>query len=181
MPIETIEFKGDIYPKFQSEGNAAQFAIPFAKHFCKGVGYDIGYNKPEWKFPGAMGVDDGRVHLPNMPVYVEQCDSEWNATNFPDGPNVDYIFSSHCLEHLPNWVDILDYWATKLKSGGVLFLYLPDFSQKYWRGWHNRKHLHAFTPGIFKHYIKDNSDVWKHGFVSGVDLNNSFMVVVEKK
>ena len=34
--IETIEFRGEEYPSFQTEGNASQFAIPFAKHVCHG-------------------------------------------------------------------------------------------------------------------------------------------------
>ena len=55
--IETIEFNGAEYPKFQAEGNAAQFAIPFAKHFCTGEGVDIGCAKEEWMFPGAKPVD----------------------------------------------------------------------------------------------------------------------------
>jgi hypothetical protein len=55
--METIIFKNKIYPKFQSEGNAAQFSIPYAKHFCKGTGVDIGCNRLEWMFPGALPVD----------------------------------------------------------------------------------------------------------------------------
>ena len=55
--IETIEFKGELYPKFQSEGNAAQFALPFAKQVCKGRGYDIGCNRLEWSFPGSIPID----------------------------------------------------------------------------------------------------------------------------
>jgi hypothetical protein len=31
--MEIISFKNNKYPKFQSEGNAAQFAIPYAGHF----------------------------------------------------------------------------------------------------------------------------------------------------
>lgn len=174
MPIETIEFKGDIYPKFQSEGNAAQFAIPFAKHFCKGVGYDIGYNKPEWKFPGSVGIDDGKI----IDVSGVECSSVvWNATNLPHG-DMDYIFSSHMLEHIPNWVDVLDYWATKLKSGGVLFLYLPHPEQKYWLPWSNRKHLNIFHPNDLKQYFLDNN--FKNIFLSERDLNHSFMIVAEK-
>jgi predicted SAM-dependent methyltransferase len=46
---------------------------------------------------------------------------------------VDYIYSSHCLEHVDNWIETLEYWIKNLKDGGILFLYLPDFSQKYWR------------------------------------------------
>jgi hypothetical protein len=41
--MNTITFNGQQYPEFQAKGNASQFAIPFAKHFCKGEGYDIGY------------------------------------------------------------------------------------------------------------------------------------------
>ena len=95
----------------------------------------------------------------------------------PDG-EVDYIFSSHCLEHLHDWVNVLDYWTSKLKSGGTLFLYLPDYSQKYWRPWNNRKHLNIFTPEIIFDYMDDNG--YKNIFKSGVDLNNAFMVTGEK-
>ena len=51
--IDYIEYKGDKYPSFQTIGNASQFAIPFAKHFCKGFGYDIGCMKKEWSYPGS--------------------------------------------------------------------------------------------------------------------------------
>ncbi len=91
---------------------------------------------------------------------------------------VDYIFSSHCLEHVPDWVFTLDYWYDKLVSGGILFLYLPDFSQRYWRPWNNKKHKHVFTPEIISEYLKYKK--YKNIFVSGIDLNNSFMCVCEK-
>ena len=79
--IETIHFKGETFPMFQAQGNAAQFALPFAKKVCKGTGFDIGFCKLEWKFPGAVGID----------LCV---DDEYNAFNLPDY-TVDYIFSSH--------------------------------------------------------------------------------------
>lgn len=164
--IETITFKGVDYPKYQSEGNAAQFAIPFAKHVCKGFGVDVGCNRPEWSFPGAIPVD------PSI-------DPAYHALNFPPKAyDLDYIFSSHCLEHLLNWVDVLDYWTYKLKPGGSLFLYLPDYSQEYWRPWHNRKHVNIFTPTIIRDCLQDMGYV--KIFVSGVDLNNAFMVMGER-
>ena len=67
--IETINFKNNTYPKFQAEGNASQFAIPFAKHVCKGKGIDVGCNRNEWAFPGAYPID---------PVI-----NEYDALNFP--------------------------------------------------------------------------------------------------
>lgn len=166
MPIETIEHNGIAYPKFQSSGNAARFVREFAKEVCKGVGVDVGCNREEWKFPDAYAID---------PVMTA-----WDAYNFHKNGGLDYIHSSHCLEHLLNWVKALDYWHTQLKQGGVVFLYLPDHSQTYWRPWYNRKHLHAFTPEIIGNYFRDQPAMWKNVFVSGVDLNNSFIVIAEK-
>jgi predicted SAM-dependent methyltransferase len=162
--MNTIEYKNKKYPKFQNEGNASQYAIPFAKHFCKGYGYDIGCNRLSWAFPDARAID-------------LTFNDEWEAYNLPD-TQVDYIYSSHCLEHLPDWVKALDYWTTKLKPKGVLFLYLPHYSQEYWRPWNNRKHLHIFTPEIIRDYLKDRG--FTNIFNSERDLCNSFMVVGEK-
>jgi predicted SAM-dependent methyltransferase len=160
-----IDFEGNSYPKFQAEGNASQFAIPFAKHFCKGIGYDIGCNRLDWKLDGAIPID---------PLI----DSSHDALKLPP-EQVDYIYSSHCLEHLDSWIDALEYWTKNIRSGGVLFLYLPDFSQTYWRPWNNKKHKHILDPNHIKEYMK------KLGYdkilVSGVDLNNSFIIVGIKK
>ena len=72
----------------------------------------------------------------------------------------------------------MNYWYERLITGGVLFLYLPDHSQKYWRPWNNRKHKHAFVPELIHNYMIDRG--YKNVFVSGVDLNNSFMVMGQK-
>ena len=154
-----IKFEGGIYPKFQSEGFASQFAIPYALKVCKGSGLDVGCNRKEWSLPGSTPVD---------PIL-----NEFHAKNLPSQP-IDYIFSSHCLEHLDDWVDVLEYWTKKIKSNGVLFLYLPDYSQVYWRPWNNRKHKNIFTPQILEDVMKHLK--YTNIFKSGVDLNNSFMI-----
>jgi len=178
--MNTLKYNGREYPKFQDEGNASQFAIPYAKHFCKGYGLDIGCNRQEWCYPGAVGVDlkfnDGN----------DAFDFEYE--------NLEYIYSSHCLEHLPDWVTALDYWTSKLKlphqtlnadgtigvhNGGILFLYLPHYNQEYWRPWNNRKHLHIFTPEIIKDYMLSRGYI--NIFHSDRDMNDSFMIVGEKK
>jgi len=165
--IDTIKFEEEKYPKFQSEGNAAQFAIPYALHVCKGKGVDIGCSKLEWAFPGARPIDLA-------------FEDDFDAYNLPyeDG-SLDYIFSSHCLEHLPNWVDALDYWGSKLKNKGTLFLYLPHYSQKYWRQWNNRKHVYTFLGNEIKDYLVSSN--YTNIFVSQPDLNNSIMIMAEKK
>lgn len=162
--IEVVNFKDNTYPLFQTKGNASKYAIPFAEEVCKGIGYDIGSMKEEWSLPGSIPIDisfnDG-----------------YHAMNLPK-KDVDYIFSSHCLEHLNDWVDVMDYWYECLKPGGVLFLYLPDYSQEYWRPWYNKKHKNIFTPDIINDYLKHKN--YKNIFKSGIDLLNSFMVMGEK-
>lgn len=163
--LKTITFDGLEYPKFQAEGNAAQYAIPFAKHLCKGYGVDVGCMKKEWAFPGAIPID-------------KAFDDEYDAFQLPPG-QFDYVFSSHCLEHLENWVEALDYWIQKLKPGGVLFLYLPHYKQAYWRPWNNRKHLHVLSPEILEDYLL-NTSMCRSIFTTGYDLNFSFYAVAEK-
>ena len=163
--IDIIEYKHKIYPKFQTIGNAAQFVLPYAKYICTGKGVDVGCNRTEWSFPGSIPID---------PII-----NDYDALNFPEDCNeLDYIFSSHCLEHISDWVTVLDYWVSKLKIGGVLFLYLPDYSQEYWRPWNNRKHLNIFTPNIIRDYLTHKQ--FTKIFSSGVDLNNAFTIFGEK-
>lgn len=164
--INVIEYKGQFYPKFQSEGFAAKFAFPFAKEVLHGVGYDIGCNRPEWAFPGAIQIDPA----------IQGC--QYDAYNLPPG-EVDYVHSSHCLEHLPDWVGALDYWQTVIKSGGVLFLYLPHPDQLYWRPYENRKHIHCLLPELIEHYLESRG--WANIFVSERDLNHSFIAMAEKQ
>lgn len=163
--VETILFKGQEYPKFQSEGFASKFAFPYALEVCKGRGYDIGCNRIAWSLPGSIPIDPA-------------ISTDYNAMRLPYEKDMDYIFSSHCLEHLVSWCDVLDYWTDVLKDGGVLFLYLPDYSQEYWRPWNNRKHVNIFTPEIITDYLKSKG--YRKIYSSGVDLNNSFMVMGEK-
>ena len=120
--------------------------------------------KKEWSFPGSYPID--------LSFY-----DEWDSNKLPSTPP-EYIFSSHCLEHVDDWVDTMNYWYDRLVDGGTLFLYLPDYSQKYWRPWNNRKHRHAFVPEMIVDFMKDNG--YTNIFSSQRDLNHSFIVVGEK-
>jgi len=126
-----FEYKGKVYPECIRNGNANKFIEPFAKEFCKGKGLDIG-GFGDWIFPDAKAI--------NITI-----DDEYDAYNLPD-EKYDFIFSSHCLEHLNNYIEALEYWKTKLKKDGVLFLYLPHPDMEYWLPQNNRKHLHSFSP-----------------------------------
>jgi hypothetical protein len=52
-------------------------------------------------------------------------------------------------------------------------------SQKYWRPWHNRKHIHYLFPELMRLYAEDQ-EIWETSFVSDTDLNSSFYVILEK-
>lgn len=135
------EYAGETYPDYLKGGNAMQFIAATAAHFCKGKGVDVGCGK--WPLEGAVPVDqNGR--------------DEYGAMNLPgtDG-EYDYVFSSHCLEHLVNPVRAIEHWKARLRSGGCLFLYLPHPDMRYWRPQHCRKHLHVFHPTDVAGMLRD--------------------------
>jgi len=158
-----IQYNNKEYFHFQTTGNSARFTIPFAEELCKGKGYDIGAGREEWALSGADIVD---VKLNGL------------SGDFLPEELVDYIFSSHCLEHCDNWVNTLEHWLSRIRLGGVLFLYLPDYSQEYWRSWNNKRHKHNLSPEIIKDFLLSEG---LKVFTSGVDLNNSFSVVAFKQ
>lgn len=168
--IDIITHKGIHYPSLQATGYALRFALPFALEIIgQGkTGYDIGCNRKEWSFPGSIPID------PEM-------DNHYDATCLPN-VKVDYCLSSHCIEHLPNWVAALNHWHSKLHVGGILFLYLPNMdTQTYWRPWSNDSRSHFLNPYILNKYFEDNMDMWTKVKVTGSDLNDSFYCIAEKK
>jgi SAM-dependent methyltransferase len=154
-------YEGVEYPEFLKSGNSARFVIPVAKEFCKGYGLDVGCG--EWPMQGALPID------------IKMGD---DAMKLPYG-KFDYIFSSHCLEHLTDPVSALEHWGTRLKSGGVLFLYLPHPSMTYWQPTRNRKHLHSWHPYQVAEMLRELG--FEHVIHSERDMAWSFTVIGFKK
>ena len=130
-------YQEKLYPDYLRLGNAMQFIAPTAAQFCKGRGLDIGAGK--WPLPGAEPIEIANGK---------------DACALPDG-KWDFIFSSHCLEHLINPVAALEHWKTRLRIDGVLFLYLPHPDMAYWRPQNCRKHLHLFWPADVARLLRD--------------------------
>lgn len=158
--MKLLSYKGVFYPAYLAEGNAMQYIEPTASKFCIGRGLDVGCS--EWPFPGAEPID------------LKQGS---DALKLP-GEDWDYIFSSHCLEHLTNPVEALEHWFSKIRKGGVLFLYLPHPDMEYWRPQNCRKHLHIFHPQDIARLLRDIGLV--HVMCSERDLVWSFAAVGEK-
>ena len=104
-------YKGNFYPDYLTVGGASWAIFREALKFCQGSGIDIGAGY--WPFPGAIAVDVYRG--PGVGRAV---------SDFADY-SLDYVFSSHCLEHIEKWQERLTEWVGKLKTDGVVFLYLP--------------------------------------------------------
>ncbi len=117
------------YPGFLQRGEAASFCLYHARRYCVGVGVDIGAGR--FPFPGARAIE-------NRP--------EENAYHILEADqSLDYVFSSHCLEHLAHWRAALHEWQRVIKPGGILYLYLPHPACRMWSPTVLRKH-HVWQP-----------------------------------
>ena len=168
--IKTIKDRDQLVPAYIAEGFHAQYIFPIAKQVCRGLGLDIGCSREEWKLPGSFGIDP-------------KITPKYDALNLPIRPKVkqwDYIFSSHCLEHIFDYMKVLRYWTDNLLLGGVLFLYLPHPNCRYWRP-HFKKndpHYHTFYPKQMKEIFEDLG--YNNIFVSECDAAFSFSIFGNK-
>ncbi|CAK0781309.1 Class I SAM-dependent methyltransferase [Gammaproteobacteria bacterium] len=117
------------YPGYLERGDAAAFCIYHARRYCLGQGIDIGAGRSP--FPGARAIEDR---------------PEENAYHIvEENQALDYVFSSHCLEHLLRWPEALNEWRRVLKPGGTLYLYLPHPACRMWQP-EILRHHHVWQP-----------------------------------
>jgi SAM-dependent methyltransferase len=102
-----------------------------------GEGIDIGCG-PDPVFPHVMTFD-----LP---------DGDANEILRHVHRQFDFVYASHCLEHMRDPRAAMAQWWQLVKPGGVLFVIVPDedlYEQGYWPSRFNRDHKWTFT--IAKH------------------------------
>ena len=104
-------YRGQRYPDLLTVGGAGHAIFPVAARFCRGQGIDVGAGY--WPLPGSIAIDPARGI------------GSTRSLDDVERASLDYVFSSHCLEHIAEWRSALAEWARKIKPGGVLFLYLP--------------------------------------------------------
>ena len=64
------------------------------------------------------------------------------------GRKFDFVYASHCLEHMRDARAAIAQWWELVKPGGVLFVIVPDedlYEQGFWPSRFNRDHKWAFT------------------------------------
>jgi SAM-dependent methyltransferase len=60
--------------------------------------------------------------------------------------SLDYVYSSHCLEHLPDPIGALKRWIEVVKPAGYLYVVVPDYDlYEGGKGIRNRFHRSAFS------------------------------------
>lgn len=112
------KYQDKYYPDRLTKRNAMENIKEMALTYCKGKGLDIGAGR----FPLSGAI----------PIRNEFDQNAYNLSKYEDN-SLDYIFSSHCLEHLDRPFEAIDLWITKLKKYGILFFYLPHIDMILWR------------------------------------------------
>jgi len=129
-----------LYPGYLQRGAAMEGIRYLAYKYCKGHGVDIG--------SGAWPLNDAR------PI-----ENSWdeNAYNLKENnASLDYVFTSHLLEHLERPYEAINEWARALKPGGILFLYLPHPSCSMWQPENLPAHLWMPDPLVVSEYFNSS-------------------------
>lgn len=80
----------------------------------------------------------------------------------------DFVFSSHCLEHMKDPYKAISDWWQLVKPGGAMIFIVPDedlYEQGYWPSIFNGDHKHTFTISKMKS--------WSPVSVNVIELVNS--------
>ena len=122
--------------------------------YTRGVGLDIGCGMYK-VYPHFIGVDNRKQWGDELSPADEyairlnidvQCDAE-DLSIFTSN-SMDFVFSSHLLEHMEDPKKVLRGWWRVIKPGGYLILYLPhaEFYPKVGEEGANPDHKHDFLP-----------------------------------
>lgn len=116
--------------------------------YTAGRGLDLGCG-PTKAFPHFIGIDRNPgytkvQHALRPDLCADCCDLELFASE-----SMDFVFSSHLLEHIEDYRAALREWWRVIKPGGHLCLYLPhkDLYPNIGQLGANEDHKHDFLPG----------------------------------
>lgn len=102
------------------------------------------------RYMQGRGIDIGCGNDPVTPT-CERWDFPQGDAQYLEGladESFDWVFSSHCLEHMVDPVTALHNWWRVLKPGGHLIVSVPDFAlyeQFQWPSVYNSDHKHKFS------------------------------------
>ena len=130
--------KASMYPGYLSSHNAKRGIESFALEYVKGNALDIGAGANPLR--GTRSIDNNK---------------EENAYNILEKDNsVDFVFSSHCFEHLDVPNDCIKEISRVLKNDGILLIYLPHPACELWSKKVNENHVSFFGPTNGKKFLR---------------------------
>lgn len=113
--------------------------VGYFRTFLCGDGIDVGCGHD------VLEVEHGTVVPYDLKVDAS-CDAQTMAGIAAAG--LDFLYSSNCLEHLPDPGAALLNWIRVVKPGGFVFFTVPDedlYEQGHWPSRFNHRHLWSFT------------------------------------
>lgn len=128
-----------LYPQYLKSGGAVDAVKYLALNYCKGKGVDVG--------SGIWPLTNSR------PVENNEAENAYKLNDKDEA--LDYVFSSHLMEHLDNHQVALEEWRRVLIPGGILFLYLPHPVCKMWAPEVLKEHVWMPDPLYLSKYLPD--------------------------
>lgn len=155
------------YPNFLNTGNAADFIKCKAKEYMKSGYVDVGCS--QWPLMNGIPVDKQNRHV---------------IENAEDGA-YSGVFSSHCLEHVPEWEKELALWHRIIQPHGILFLYLPHPQCEPWHAetgsWVGKEHVWNPEAVTLVRFLREELNFNILEYTSRPDPLWSFFVVARKQ
>jgi ADP-heptose:LPS heptosyltransferase/SAM-dependent methyltransferase len=121
--------------------------------YTNGKGLDLGCGQFK-AFPHFIGVDNGHHWgMKGVDVHVDTCED----LSLFAGQSMDFVVSSHLLEHIKDYKKALKEWWRVLKVGGRLCLYLPhkEHYPNIGEKGANPDHKHDFFPTDIESAMKN--------------------------
>ena len=113
--------------------------------YLKGQGVDIG-----------AGNDPLRIPQGNVIAWDQPQGDASRIEGVPDA-SMDFVYSSHCLEHLQDLRLALWNWMRVLKPQGILYVAVPDYriyEKLNWPSPFNGDHKHSFSLELGRDKVK---------------------------
>lgn len=134
---------------------------PLFQKIFKGKGVDIGsgrdpIDKSKWE------------NITELELFEIQHGDAQHITDFLGEGMYDFVYSSHCLEHMVDPQGALIEWWKLVKKGGYFVLVVPDedlYEQGFFPSRYNRDHKYTFT------IYKNNS--WSPKSINILDIIKS--------
>lgn len=126
--------------------------------FFQGKGLDIGCGKA----PLSSDIFNGISELVPYDNEEGQSHNDGNTCSNLEDDSFDFVYSSHCLEHMDDPYSAFKHWIRVCKSGGYLFVSVP----------HEIFYEKCMWPSQFAPHFSSWTLEWESDLPKSVNVNN---------